>query len=476
MARSSPSQAGIDADRVMDFLDDVERAGLELHSLMLHRHGHVAVEGWRWPYTAERPRVLHSTTKSFTACAIGLAIDEGRFGLSDKVLSFFPGELPPDVSENLAAMTVEDLLTMRTGQASETSGSLWRSIESSWIAEFFKIPVVHPPGSTFVYTSAASYMLSAILSRVTGQTLHAYLKPRLFEPLGIEGESWDMGPDGINPGGNGLTARTVDMLKLGILHAQDGMWEGKRVLPESWVREATRPQGRDGGDGSSKYGYHWVIRPQHAFSAIGVFMQTVIVYREHGATLAVTGAIENSGVLFPHVERHFPMAFGREAGAAADARLHERLVQWKQPCAAGPSTSVLQQRISGTTFAMQSNAAGVTQVRLDFAGDRCEFRLFDAEGEHRVTAGMGCWIEGRTNVPGRDLHHGYRLRDAVVIASTRWVDERTLEMEWIFVETAFRDTVTCVFEGDGITVKRAVNINSGLRRHPDLTGTCSGAN
>src|SRR5471032_233164 len=125
-----------------------------------------------------------------------------------------------------------------------------------------------------MYTSAASYMLSAILSRAADVTLHDYLKPRIFEPMGIEGESWDLGPDGINPGGNGLTARTADLLKLGILHAQGGLWEGRRILPEAWVTESTRPQGQEAG---SRYGYHWAIRPKGAFSALGIFVQAVLV-------------------------------------------------------------------------------------------------------------------------------------------------------------------------------------------------------
>src|SRR5690606_37657949 len=122
-------------------------------------------------------------------------------------------------------------------------------------------------------------------------------KPRLFEPLGIHDEHWDVGPDGINPGGNGLTARTADLLKLGVLHAQGGIWEGKRILPEHWVRESTRAQGGPG----SIYGYHWQIRPAGAYSAIGVFVQLSTVFPEHGVTLAVTGAMDKSAVFFPHL-------------------------------------------------------------------------------------------------------------------------------------------------------------------------------
>src|SRR3546814_726007 len=121
LARSAPSAAGVDAAQILAFIDDVEAAGLELHDLMIWRGGAVVAEAWRWPYGADRLRMTHSMTKSFTACAIGLLIDEGRLALSDRVASFFPeAEIAPDTRQ--ARMTVEDLLTMRSGHASEVSG------------------------------------------------------------------------------------------------------------------------------------------------------------------------------------------------------------------------------------------------------------------------------------------------------------------------------------------------------------------
>lgn len=272
LPRARPAEAGIDARLLEAFLDKVEADGIDLHSLVLHRKGHVGAELYWWPYGPERPRVMHSVAKSFTAAAIGMALEEGKFALNHKVVDFFPDHLSVAPGGYLADMTVEDLLTMRTGHAEETSGSRWRGLRSSWIAEFFKIPVVHRPGTVYKYTSAASYMLSAILSRTSGETLHDYLRPRLFEPLGISGETWDMGPDGINPGGNGLTCKTIDMLKLGVLHAQKGLWQGRRILPETWVARATRPHSPGG------YGYHWMTGPEHSFCAMGVFGQLLVVF------------------------------------------------------------------------------------------------------------------------------------------------------------------------------------------------------
>lgn len=467
--RAAPSEVGIDGDQVAVFLDKLEEAGLELHSFMLHRQGKVAAEGWRWPYRSDRLRVLHSVAKSFTACAIGLAIEEGRLSLADKVVSFFPDDVPADASDWLQAMTVEDLLTMRCGHAYEVSGAVWRNISTSWIAEFFKIPLAYAPGTRYVYTSAASYMLSAIVSRVTGMSMHEYLKPRLFEPLGIRDERWDIGPDGVNPGGNGLTARTADLLKLSVLHAQSGLWEGRRVLPEHWVREATRAH----GEHDSTYGYHWQIRPTNAYSAIGVFVQLSTVFPEHGVTIAVTGAMDKSAMLYPYLLDYLKPAFlpSVTPNAAADQRLAERIRAWEAPPPAqAAGHSALQAVVDARNYAMDTNAAGVASVRLAFGQDDCTFELRDATGVHVIRAGLGKWIESRTDMPGQDLHHGYTFRDEPVVALARWTDANTLVLTWIFPQTAFRDTVHCLFEGERLTVQRSVNVNSRLRRHPDLVG------
>jgi CubicO group peptidase (beta-lactamase class C family) len=468
LPRAAPSATGVNADALIRFLDEVEAAGLDMHSFMLHRQGKVVAEGWRWPYRADRPRVLHSAAKSYTACAIGLAIEEGLLKISDKVISFFPDELPDPVSENLAAMTVEDLLTMRTGHATETSGSVWRNIPTSWTGEFFKIPLAHAPGTHYVYTSAASYMLSAIIGRVTGITMHEYLKPRLFAPLGIHDEEWSIGPDGVNPGGNGLTARTADMLKLGILHAQGGLWEGKRVLPLAWVQAATRAQGGD----DSIYGYQWQIRPAGAYSAIGQFVQFVTVYPEHDATFAVTAAIDQSALLFPYMQQYLLQAFATAPGSAeADLRLRNKITAWEAPTPPQASAATaLQSEIAGIDFAIDANAAGVRQVRVSFGPGHCDFQLTDAGGAHLIRAGLGQWLESTTDMPGQDLHHGYTFEKEPVVANAHWRDAQTLEMTWIFPQTAFRDTVVCTFKGNGLRIERGVNVNSSVMQHPTLIG------
>jgi CubicO group peptidase (beta-lactamase class C family) len=465
LMRGRPSEVGVDADAISAFLDDVEAAGLDVHSLMLHRGGKVVFEGCWWPYDADRPRIMHSLTKSVTACAVGMLIDEGRLFLADKVISFFPEHLPDLVSDKLAVMTVEDLLTMRTGHAQETGGPAWRGIDTSWIAEFFRIPVVYQPGTSYVYTSAASYMLSAIVTRITGETLHGYLRPRLFEPLGITGETWDVGPDGVNAGGNGLTCTRADVLKIGILHAQKGVWEGKRLLSEAWIAAATYPH-------APGYGYHWVTNWNGAYSAVGIFVQMIMVFPREGATLVITAAIPGSEKLTPLMAKYFPAAF-RDApfdGRDADDRLAARQPALGRPRVLQSASNGAYARLTGARFAIAENPLGVTEIGFEVEREGMVFRLRDAEGWHEVRAGCDGWIESRTDIPGRDLHHGYRLQDTPVLAGARWLDADTLAMTWFFLETAFRDTVVCRFRDGAVTLDRGVNVNSAALAHPTLTG------
>ena len=462
LRRASPSVQGVDAGGVLAFLDDVERAGLELHSLMLWRGGAVVAEGFHWPYGATRLRMAHSMTKSVTACAIGLLIDAGRLSLDDRIVTFFPEvSLPEDAPAR--RITVEHLLTMRTGHDVEVSGSVWRGIETSWVEEFFRIPVVHEPGTTHVYSSAASYMLSAIVTRITGETIHAFLEPRLFAPLGMQHLCWDIGPDGINPGGNGISFTMADGVKLGILHAQRGRWEGRQILPEWWVDAATRAHG------VPDYGYHWVVGDTY-YAALGVFVQMVLVYPEQNAVLGIHGAMKESKVLLPHLKRHFPACFRQAGSALADRQLAARLAGWAQPPALVSAAAGDPHAFAGC-WAVAPNDVDVTRITIGFNGDDLHLSFDDETDRHEVSAPRDAWRETRTSLAGGTLHHGYAMEHAPTVVGWRWLSADRIELTCRFVESAFHDTFVIARTADGLTLDRAVNINSGARAWPTLRGT-----
>jgi hypothetical protein len=241
------------------------------------------------------------------------------------------------------------------------------------------------------------------------------------------------------------------------------------VLSEQWVRAATRDQV------PGEYGYQWWMGPNKSYYALGLFTQLSIVFPEHDAVLATTSAIDGSKHLLPLVWKHFPAAFGAtRPNVPASAALLERTGKLRLLPPFVPKSSPLAAKISGRTFTVESNVDGVKNVRLDFTADRCVFRMSDARGEHEVANGIRDWLEGDTSMTGNELHHQYQPDRMRVVAGARWLDERTLEMTWQFVETAFRDRVVCRFDGERITLDRSVNVNSAATSRPTLLGTMAG--
>ncbi|HZY80459.1 MAG TPA: serine hydrolase, partial [Cyclobacteriaceae bacterium] len=243
LARSTPEAEGVSSTGLLAFLDGIEKSNIEFHSIMILRHGKVIAEGWWKPYAAPLKHTLYSLSKSFTSTAVGLAISEKKFKLDSKVISFFRDELPATVSPNLAAMTVKDLLTMSTGHAKDTIPAMRTSTTGdSWAKIFLSLPVEYEPGTHFLYNTGATYMQSAIVQKTTGKSVLEYLKPRLFEPLGIAGMDWETDPKGISTGGYGLRVRTEDIAKFGQLYLQKGMWDNKQLIPAEWIAQATSKQ------------------------------------------------------------------------------------------------------------------------------------------------------------------------------------------------------------------------------------------
>lgn len=277
---------------------------ITLHSIMILKHGQVVFEKWFNGQSAEMPHAMHSVSKTFTAVAVGLAINEGKLNLTDPVVKFFPDKLPAEQSDNLKAMTIRDLLTMTCGHDTEPNSLRKDSLD--WVQAFLAWPVVHQPGEYYLYNSVGTYMLSAIVQSVTGEKLIDYLDTRLFQPLHIARPEWEESPQGINCGGWGLHIKTEDMAKLGQLFLQKGEWNGKQIVPAEWLKEMSSyqvpsaPSGtrfedlekaglnKDNNEWVQGYGYQMWICRHHAFRADGFAGQYIMVFPDRDAVLVLT--------------------------------------------------------------------------------------------------------------------------------------------------------------------------------------------
>lgn len=296
LPRSTPEAQGISSDAVRGFVEAADKINT-LHSYMILRHGRVIAEGWWKPENADKPHVLNSVSKSFNSTAVGLAISEGKLSLDDPVLKFFPDDAPKDISDNLKAMKVRDLLTMSCGHDVEPP----KTPDGPSVKQFLAHPVVHAPGTHFLYNGGCSYTLSAIVTKVTGKTVLEYLKPRLFEPLGIENPPWPSSPEGYSLGAHGLFLRTEDIAKFGQLYLQKGEWKGKQLVPAAWIAEATRKQvpneqeghANIGIDWKQGYGFQFWHCKHDSFRADGAGGQFCVVIPDKDAVIAITADTGN---------------------------------------------------------------------------------------------------------------------------------------------------------------------------------------
>lgn len=306
LPRSTAQAEKVNAKAFDKYLEAVNKSNQDLHSIMVVRNGKVVFEHWLGDHAANQPHILNSVSKAFTSTAIGFAVSEGRLKVTDKVISFFPDKLPAQVSSNLAAMEIRHLLTMSVGHDTDPTGSIRGKEGADWVEAFLAFPVEHTPGTQHVYNSMATYMLSAILQKVTGEKLIDYLYSRLFRPLGIVGAHWQESPQGINCGGWGLFVKTEDMAKLGLLYLQKGNWEGRQLLPAAWIDEASRSHIESLPAGTRKetltikpkdsdwlqgYGYQLWRSRYNSYRADGAYGQYILVLPEKNTVIVTTAHI-----------------------------------------------------------------------------------------------------------------------------------------------------------------------------------------
>jgi CubicO group peptidase (beta-lactamase class C family) len=475
LERSTPEAEGIPSSAILRFVDAVEKSNQALHSMMLLRHGRVVAEGWWTPYAADRLHMLFSLSKSFTSTAVGLAVAEGQLTVEDRVVDFFPEETPATVSDNLAAMRVKDLLTMTTGHDEDVTGALHRagegnrSADGNWVKAFLAQPVAHQPGTHFVYNSAATYMLSAIVQKLTGQRLLHYLGPRLFEPLGIEGPTWDTCPRGIDVGGWGLKIKTEDIACFGQLYLQQGVWRGQGLLPADWVAAATSYQVSNASntnpDWKQGYGYQFWRCQHDAYRGDGAFGQFCIVIPAYKVVLAITSGAADLQKTLDLVWEHLLPAIG-SAPLAENHATHEalgaRLAKLTLPPAQGQPTSLLASQVSGKRYHFAPNEQGLAALTLAFQGSDAKLTLHNSKGEHQIHIGSGTWCQGTTS-----FEQGATQS---IAASGAWSSSDTYALKVWYDETPFCVNIRCRFVADQLYFDYSLNVSFGPTERPQLVG------
>jgi CubicO group peptidase (beta-lactamase class C family) len=463
LPRSTPEAQGVQSSAVLGFVQAADKDIDSLHSFMLVRHGHVVAEGWWAPYSAESPHMLFSLSKSFTSTAVGLAAAEGKLSVDDPVLKFFPDDAPAEPSANLKAMRLTDLLRMSTGQQAEPA----RRPNEVWTKTFLAQPVPFKPGTHFLYNTSATYMLSAAVQKATGQTVLDYLKPRLFDPLGIGNPTWDKSPQGISTGGYGLSIRTEDIAKFGQLYLQKGKWEGKQLVPESWVEAATCRQTSNGSspksDWDQGYGYQFWRCRHGAYRGDGAFGQYCVVLPEQDAVIGITSGLRDMQAVLNLVwDNLLPGMKSSPLPADDDARtkLEQTL---KGLTLRLPEGSATPAKVAGRTFAFPTNDRKLESIAL-VEGDGGTTLVAKVNGtEQRIAVGRGSWKKGRAAWGP--------LPEQPVAAAGAWTVDGTFTAKVCLYETPFVHTIRLKFTGDEVKYESEANVGFGATKGGPLTGT-----
>jgi CubicO group peptidase (beta-lactamase class C family) len=463
LPRSSPEEQGVSSAALLAFIDAADRIE-SMNSFMLVRHGHVVAEGWWAPYDAASPHSLYSLSKSFTSTAVGLAVAEGKLSLDDEVLKFFPDEAPAEPSRNLKAMRLRDLIRMSTGQQTEPP----RTNDRPWVRSFLAHPVPFKPGTHFLYNTSGTYMLSAAVQKATGQTVLDYLRPRLFEPLGIDNPTWEASPQGISAGGYGLSIRTEDIAKFGQLYLQKGKWGDRQLVPAAWVEAATKLQTSNGSNPNSDwdqgYGYQFWRCRHGAYRGDGAFGQYCIVLPEQDAVIAITSGVRDMQAVLNLVWDKLLPAL-KPSALAADADAQEKLRQRLKGLTLRPQEGTAEGKalVSGRKYEFPSNAQKLEALTLEGNGKEALTLVARVGGaEQRIVCGRGAWRKGRAAWG--------RLPAQPVAASGAWTADDTFTARLCFYETPFILTARLKFTGDELRCEVEPNVGFGQTKQPPLVG------
>lgn len=465
LQRSTPEAEGVPSKAIVALFDSITALPkTDIHSVMVLRHGKVIAEIYPTPFAPEYRHTMYSCSKTFVGAAVGLAIADNRLRLTDRVGTFFPELLPDSVSANLADMTVHDLLTMTSGITPDWN---MRNITPDWIRTYLAKPA-KAPGKSFQYDSICSYLLSAIVQKVTGITLLDYLKLKLFTPMNITDVAWEISPEGVNTGGWGLHIQSESLAKFGLLLLNGGVWEGKQLLPASWVEQMTTRQ-MEAGD--EDYGYQmWMCEYPGAVRLDGALGQYVLIIPDKDMVVVITECTLING----STQRR--LVWNRLLPQVQDAILTPgkdyKLLQKKQnayqlPLVQGKANSSIASKYAGKRIVLENNKYGWQSLSLQFKQKEVVMTVTDKTGvTYDLLFGYKQWLKTSTEVHPPYSVNAIGALNGIegpfwVAGSYAWPSATTLQLKAHYVNWISALGITFHFEGTNVLLNVTENYTSG---------------
>ena len=458
LPRSTPTAEGVSTQAVINMMDSLMALpNCDIHHVMVVRHGKVIAEMHPAPFRDIDAHTLYSASKTFTSLAVGIAIDENLLRLDDRVVTFFPDKRPDTVSVNLAAITVRDLLMMASGIKPDWE---MRELEGAdWIQTWLAKPCNEQPGTHFQYDSMCTFMLSAIVQRVTGRTMLDYLNQKLFAPMHITQVDSEMSPDGINTGGWGLRVQA---------ETNKGRWEGRQLVSAEYIEQACSPlifyKGHTDSDpptdGNQGYGFQiWQCKWPGAIRADGAFGQYSVVVPQQELVVVILGMIPNGhpelaciwNQLMPGVKGDEPLP----AEKKIQSRLNQLCATASLPLPQGKLQTPKGERIAGMVMQLDTNQHGYRNLTITSGGS---LMLTYADGtQDLITSGYGKWCyTSLRGFPPYSINAVNRMRDLkhdfVAAAAHAWTSPTTLVVRVHYVNWISSTTFTFDFDKNEVTM------------------------
>ncbi len=446
---SAPEAQGIYSDKLAELLLTIREKNVQIHSLLVIRNGYVVADATFYPYDGRAVHNVASVTKSVMTTLIGIAADQGKLDLDDKMVSFFPDRSIANLDERKEAITVRHLASMSSGldcTAEADELTLQEMVASpDWVQFALDRKVAWAPGEHFVYCTPAIHLLSPILRQATGMTALDFARQYLFEPLGMGEAMWTRDPQGYYAGGEELSLHPHDMAKLGFLFLNQGQWDGKQIVSRQWVEEATKAQMVTSGD--DPYGYGWWIETDvEGARANGRGGQNIYVLPKWDMIVVTTGGgfemdeiAELLLASFSDFEK--PLPANPEGVARLEAAL-DAVVLPPERTSVAPLPEVAR-LISGKTYVFEPNPAQLESTAFEFDGSSEATFFFRASGRPLVSPLVG--LDGLYRFsPGPD--------GRPVAFRGAWSDAQTFFLEYDGITNNDHSLFQFRFEGDRVEV------------------------
>lgn len=452
-----PEDVGIPPQAFIDFIDHFESRMICMHSFIAIRNGKICAEGYWNPISKNWLHRMYSSTKSFVALAIGYMLDEGTINLNDRIVNYFDEYIPADteISPYLSRVTIENMLEMSTCHQSTTYKKVGYP---DWARSFFTVEPTHLPGFLYSYDTSATHVLGRLVEKLSGVSLVEFLRPRLFDKIGVSEEAFCLtDPSGTSQGGSGLMLTTRDFAKSALACMQYGQYNGEQVIPEWFMRDGASKLISNymnaSVDQRQGYGYMFWRMRNNGFGLFGMGNQIAVCLPDEDFVLVTTGDSQwnanAAAEVFDNVWLHiYPHLSNKEIPRddSAYQALQSKIDSMVILPVPGNNVGPMSATVTGRTYKMDENAMGITDITFTFYGDleRGAMEFKNATGHHRLEFGIHQHIE-QAEFPG----YPYGC-----ITSGAWKDDNTFDIVSYIIDEQYAALgMSICFRGREITVQ-----------------------